>query len=93
MIYTNVWTTKPHISLCITSKSFPPPFIPVLINMFTCFSQDPAYSTGKFGEVRELILGMLETYNYEQVNMNPHFYSIQDLSMYFNVIYIFQREV
>ena len=45
------------------------------------FLQDPAYSTGKFGEVRELILGMLETYNYEQVNMNPRFYSIQDLSM------------
>ena len=37
------------------------------------FLQDPAYSTGKFGEVRELILGMLETYNYEQVNMNPGF--------------------
>uniref|UniRef100_K1R9K0 Vacuolar protein sorting-associated protein 8-like protein n=1 Tax=Magallana gigas TaxID=29159 RepID=K1R9K0_MAGGI len=31
--------------------------------------QDPAYSTGKFGEVRELILGMLETYNYEQTLM------------------------
>mgnify|MGYP000623901136 CR=1 FL=1 len=29
--------------------------------------QDPAYNTGKFGEIRELILGMLETYNYEQV--------------------------
>ena len=82
------------ISRCaLLAKVSPPPFIPVLINMFTCFSQDPAYSTGKFGEVRELILGMLETYNYEQVNMNPHFYSIQDLSMYFNVIYIFQREV
>lgn len=34
--------------------------------------QDPAYSTGKFGEVRELILGMLETYNYEQVNYTPN---------------------
>lgn len=33
-----------------------------------CF-QDPAYNTGKFGEVRELILGMLETYNYEQVTL------------------------
>ncbi|CAC5412316.1 VPS8 [Mytilus coruscus] len=31
--------------------------------------QDPAYNTGKFGEVRELILGMLETYNYEQTLM------------------------
>ncbi|XP_064646589.1 vacuolar protein sorting-associated protein 8 homolog isoform X2 [Lineus longissimus] len=28
--------------------------------------QDPTYSTGKFGEIRELILGMLETYNYEK---------------------------
>ncbi|XP_013387109.1 vacuolar protein sorting-associated protein 8 homolog isoform X2 [Lingula anatina] len=27
--------------------------------------QDPAYSNGKFGEVRELIMGMLDTYNYE----------------------------
>ena len=42
------------------------------MNVFM-FLQDPAYSTGKFGEVRELILGMLETYNYEQVNMNPGF--------------------
>ncbi|XP_052234778.1 vacuolar protein sorting-associated protein 8 homolog isoform X2 [Dreissena polymorpha] len=31
--------------------------------------QDPAYNSGKFGEIRELILGMLETYNYEQVNV------------------------
>ncbi|XP_052813444.1 vacuolar protein sorting-associated protein 8 homolog isoform X3 [Mya arenaria] len=31
--------------------------------------QDPAYNTGKFGEIRELILGMLETYNYEQTLM------------------------
>ncbi|XP_069107470.1 vacuolar protein sorting-associated protein 8 homolog isoform X1 [Argopecten irradians] len=28
--------------------------------------QDPAYSTGKFGEVKDLILGMLEKYNYEK---------------------------
>ncbi|XP_078620345.1 vacuolar protein sorting-associated protein 8 homolog isoform X1 [Branchiostoma floridae x Branchiostoma japonicum] len=28
--------------------------------------QDPAYNTGKFGEIRELLLGMLDTYNYEQ---------------------------
>ncbi|XP_072180793.1 vacuolar protein sorting-associated protein 8 homolog [Diadema setosum] len=27
--------------------------------------QDPTYSTGKFGEIRELIVGMLDTYNYE----------------------------
>ena len=26
---------------------------------------DPAYNTGKFGEIKELILGMLDTYNYE----------------------------
>ena len=29
--------------------------------------QDPAYSTGKFGEMKELLLGMLDTYNYEKV--------------------------
>ncbi|XP_072048156.1 LOW QUALITY PROTEIN: vacuolar protein sorting-associated protein 8 homolog [Amphiura filiformis] len=28
--------------------------------------QDPAYSSGKFGEFRELLLGMLDTYNYEK---------------------------
>ncbi|KAL9958184.1 hypothetical protein ACROYT_G035162, partial [Oculina patagonica] len=27
--------------------------------------QDPHYSTGKFGEIKELILGMLDTYSYE----------------------------
>ena len=27
--------------------------------------QDPAYSSGKFGEIKELMLGMLDTYNYE----------------------------
>ncbi|KAL4217419.1 Vacuolar protein sorting-associated protein 8 [Mactra antiquata] len=31
--------------------------------------QDPTYNTGKFGEIKELILGMLETYNYEQTLM------------------------
>ena len=29
--------------------------------------QDPAYNTGKFGEVKELIIGMLDNYNYEEV--------------------------
>ena len=29
--------------------------------------QDPAYNTGKFGEIKELIIGMLENYNYEEV--------------------------
>ncbi|XP_070570211.1 vacuolar protein sorting-associated protein 8 homolog isoform X2 [Ptychodera flava] len=28
--------------------------------------QDPTYSSGKFGDMRELILGMLDTYNYER---------------------------
>ncbi|XP_044183572.1 vacuolar protein sorting-associated protein 8 homolog isoform X3 [Acropora millepora] len=27
--------------------------------------QDPTYNTGKFGEIKELILGMLDTYSYE----------------------------
>ncbi|XP_035826479.1 vacuolar protein sorting-associated protein 8 homolog isoform X2 [Aplysia californica] len=31
--------------------------------------QDPAYNTGKFGEVKELIIGMLENYNYEETLM------------------------
>ncbi|KAK6181620.1 hypothetical protein SNE40_009442 [Patella caerulea] len=31
--------------------------------------QDPAYNTGKFGEVKELIIGMLDNYNYEQTLM------------------------
>ncbi|XP_041374342.1 vacuolar protein sorting-associated protein 8 homolog isoform X2 [Gigantopelta aegis] len=31
--------------------------------------QDPAYNTGKFGEIKELIIGMLENYNYEQTLM------------------------
>ena len=63
--------------------------------MCICFSQDPAYSTGKFGEVRELILGMLETYNYEQVLKYESSFLFQSIfySIYFNVIYIFQRDV
>nr|XP_006819234.1 PREDICTED: vacuolar protein sorting-associated protein 8 homolog [Saccoglossus kowalevskii] len=28
--------------------------------------QDPTYSSGKFGDMKELILGMLDTYNYEK---------------------------
>ncbi|PVD38848.1 hypothetical protein C0Q70_01472 [Pomacea canaliculata] len=31
--------------------------------------QDPAYNTGKFGEIKELIIGMLENYNYEETLM------------------------
>ena len=30
--------------------------------------QDSAYSSGRFGEIRELVLGMLDTYNYEKVS-------------------------
>ena len=33
--------------------------------------KDPTYSTGKFGEIKELILGMLDTYNYEKVGLLP----------------------
>ncbi|CAH1788234.1 unnamed protein product, partial [Owenia fusiformis] len=32
--------------------------------------QDPTYSTGKFEEIKDLILGMLETYNYEKTLLN-----------------------
>ncbi|XP_028409020.1 vacuolar protein sorting-associated protein 8 homolog [Dendronephthya gigantea] len=28
--------------------------------------QDPTYNSGKFGEIRELIMGMLDTYSYEE---------------------------
>jgi len=31
--------------------------------------QDPAYNTGKFGEVKELIIAMLDNYNYEETLM------------------------
>ena len=27
---------------------------------------DPAYKTGKFGDIKDLLLGLLDTYNYEQ---------------------------
>jgi hypothetical protein len=36
--------------------------------------QDPAYNTGKFGEIKELIIGMLENYNYEEVSWLCKFY-------------------
>ena len=35
---------------------------------FCCVKQDPTYSAGKFGEIKELILGMLDTYSYESVS-------------------------
>ena len=31
------------------------------------FFKDPTYSSGKFGEVKDLLLGMLDTCNYEKV--------------------------
>lgn len=44
-------------------------FIPLLFSLhFSSPLKDPAYNTGKFGEVKEMVLGMLETYNYEQVS-------------------------
>uniref|UniRef100_A0A8C6MPM6 Vacuolar protein sorting-associated protein 8 homolog n=1 Tax=Mus spicilegus TaxID=10103 RepID=A0A8C6MPM6_MUSSI len=33
--------------------------------------QDPIYGKGKLGEIQGLILGMLDTFNYEQVKMSP----------------------
>lgn len=41
--------------------------IPSSFLHFVILSQDPAYNTGKFGEIKELIIGMLENYNYEEV--------------------------
>ena len=37
-------------------------------SLFFPLFQDPTYSTGRFGEIRELIVGMLDTYNYESVS-------------------------
>ena len=36
-------------------------------NIFVILFQDPAYNVGKFGEMKELLLGMLDTYTYEKV--------------------------
>ncbi|KAK7507486.1 hypothetical protein BaRGS_00001421 [Batillaria attramentaria] len=38
-------------------------------DMLQKIMQDPAYNTGKFGEIKELIIGMLENYNYEETLM------------------------
>lgn len=32
------------------------------------FTQDPVYGKGKLGEIQGLVLGMLDTFNYEQVS-------------------------
>lgn len=32
------------------------------------FIQDPVYGKGKLGEIQGLVLGMLDTFNYEQVS-------------------------
>ncbi|XP_070185455.1 vacuolar protein sorting-associated protein 8 homolog isoform X3 [Littorina saxatilis] len=38
-------------------------------DMLQKIMHDPAYNTGKFGEIKELIIGMLENYNYEETLM------------------------
>lgn len=38
---------------------------------FLSFLQDPVYGKGKLGEIQGLVLGMLETFNYEQVSCIP----------------------
>ena len=38
-------------------------------------SKDPTYNTGKFGEIKELLLGMLDTYTYESVSRPVNFQS------------------
>lgn len=35
---------------------------------FHFFIQDPVYGKGKLGEIQGLVLGMLDTFNYEQVS-------------------------
>lgn len=35
---------------------------------FNFFIQDPVYGKGKLGEIQGLVLGMLDTFNYEQVS-------------------------
>lgn len=34
-----------------------------------CVCQDPVYGKGKLAEIQGLILGMLDTFNYEQVKL------------------------
>lgn len=42
---------------------------------FHVFIQDPVYGKGKLGEIQGLVLGMLDTFNYEQVSCT-HFCSV-----------------
>ena len=75
-IWTKVWS-EPQICLdhtvFITSLTWPEQYWlgskTTNCTKTIIILQDPAYNTGKFGEIRELILGMLETYNYEQTLM------------------------
>lgn len=39
-----------------------------LIVAFNIFMQDPVYGRGKLGEIQGLVLGMLDSFNYEQVS-------------------------
>lgn len=43
---------------------------------FHFFIQDPVYGKGKLGEIQGLVLGMLDTFNYEQVS-RMHFCSLR----------------
>lgn len=45
----------------------------LLVSRF--FTQDPVYGKGKLGEIQGLVLGMLDTFNYEQVSC-MHFCSV-----------------
>ena len=38
--------------------------------LHSSYLQDPTYNSGKFGEIRELIMGMLDTYSYEEVTIS-----------------------
>lgn len=37
--------------------------------VYACVCQDPVYGKGKLAEIQGLILGMLDTFNYEQVKL------------------------
>lgn len=49
--------------------------------------QDPAYNTGKFGEIRELIMGMFETYNYEKTLLSTTTKLLND-DLYYQLHYL-----
>lgn len=40
---------------------------------YVIFSQDPVYGKGKLGEIQGLVLGMLDSFNYEQVSRMDFF--------------------